>query len=65
MTIHDLNLASMFCDSILMLKDSRIFAYGSSQEVINEANIDAMYHVSTVVTEADDGYKHVRLLKNL
>ena len=62
MTIHDLNLASMFCDKILMLKDTRIFAYGETQEVLTEANIDAMYQVKTKVT-VEDGYKHIRLLK--
>ncbi len=62
MTIHDLNLASMFCDKILMLKDTRIFAYGEAQEVLTEANIDAMYQVKTKVT-VEDGCKHIRLLK--
>lgn len=62
MTIHDLNLASMFSDKILMLKDSRIFAYGSTQAVLNKENIDVMYGVQTSVT-VEDGYKHVRLLK--
>jgi len=62
MTIHDLNLASMFCDKILMLKDTRIFAYGEAQEVLTEENIDAMYQVKTKVT-VEDGYKHIRLLK--
>lgn len=62
MTIHDLNLASMFCDNLLMLKDSHVFAYGKSQEVINEKNISEMYNVNTKVSFVD-GFKHVRLLK--
>ena len=64
MTIHDLNLASMFCDKILMLKDKRIFAYGAAQQVLYEKNIDNMYDVRTCVT-TEDGYKHVRLLREL
>lgn len=64
MTIHDLNLASMFCDKILMLKDKRIFAYGDAQTVLREKNIDDMYRVKTKVT-LEDGYKHVRLLREL
>lgn len=62
MTIHDLNLASMFCDKILMLKDTRIFAYGNTQDILEENVIDAMYNVKTKVT-IEDGCKHIRLLK--
>ena len=62
MTIHDLNLASMFCNKLLMLKDTRVFAYGEAQEVLQEGTIDAMYSVKTKITVAD-GYKHIRLLK--
>ena len=64
LTIHDLNLASMFCDKILMLKDTHIFAFGSAQEVLTEKNINAMYKVHTKVT-LEDTYKYVRLLKAL
>lgn len=64
MTIHDLNLASMFCDEILMLKDSHVFAYGTPNEVLTEQNIDGMYRVNTDVKDID-GFKHVRLLKHL
>jgi len=64
MTIHDLNLASLFCDKILMLNDKKIFAYGDTQDVLTEANIDAMYKVNTRVT-LEDGKKHIRLLKDL
>ena len=63
MTIHDLNLASLFCDTILMLKDAHVFAYGRTQEVLTAENIAAMYGVQTRVT-VEDGAKHVRLLKD-
>lgn len=64
MTIHDLNLASMFCDTVLMLKDAKLFAAGRAQEVLDEAAIRAMYRVGTRVT-MEDGYKHVRLCREL
>lgn len=63
MTIHDLNLASLFCDTILMLRDAHVFAHGRAQEVLTEENITAMYGVHTCVT-VEDGAKHVRLLKD-
>jgi len=63
MTIHDLNLASLFCDTLLMLKDAHVFAYGGAQEVLTEENVAAMYGVKTRIT-VEDGRKHVRLLKD-
>ena len=62
MTIHDLNLASMFCDKLLMLKDKKIFAYGPTDDVLTEDNVNAIYRVNTKIT-VEDGYKHIRLLK--
>lgn len=62
MSLHDLNLAAMFSDKILMLKDTKIFAFGSPDCVITRENIVSIYGVTTCVT-MEDGYKHVRLLK--
>lgn len=62
MTIHDLNLASLFCDTVLMLRDGHVFAMGPAQEVLTEENIHVMYRVRTRIT-VEDGFKHVRLLK--
>lgn len=61
MSIHDLNLASMFSDKILMLKESKVFSYGSCGEVITEENIKNLYKVEVCVSEEDD-FKYVRLL---
>lgn len=62
MTIHDMNLTSLFADKVLMLKDSHIFANGTPQEVLTEENIRAVYGVETAIT-MEDGYTHVRLKK--
>ena len=62
MIIHDLNLASMFCDKLLMLKDGSIFAYGDTASIVNEENILSVYNVNTKITIVD-GNKHVRLLR--
>lgn len=64
MTVHDLNLASMFCDKILMLKDRHIFAYGAPTDVLTEDNINSMYRVKTEINMID-GYKNIRLLKDI
>lgn len=63
MTIHDLNLASMFCDNILMLKDAHIFAHGKPESILTAENIYEMYKVRTEITTPEN-YKHIRLLKD-
>ena len=62
MTIHDLNLASMFCDKLLMLKSGKVFAYGKTDNVLTEENIKTVYNVQTAVSIAD-GCKHIRLVR--
>ena len=47
--IHDLNLASLFCDSLIVLKDGRFIEKGSPKEVINEENIKSVYNLDCKV----------------
>ncbi|ASG28052.1 ABC transporter ATP-binding protein [Fusobacterium polymorphum] len=47
--IHDLNLASLFCDSLIILKDGRFIEKGSPKEVINEENIKSVYNLDCKV----------------
>lgn len=44
-SIHDLNLAAMFCDRFLLLRDARLFAYGGEEEVLTPEKIRAVYGV--------------------
>lgn len=62
MIIHDLNLASMFCNKLVMLKEGKIYSQGNTADVLTEANIGEVYKVSSKIT-VEDGYKHMRLLK--
>jgi len=47
--IHDLNIASRYCDMILMLKDSKVFALGSVESVMTSANIQSVFGVDAMV----------------
>ena len=47
--IHDLNLASLFCDSLIILKDGKFVEKGSPKEVINEKNIKSIYNLDCKV----------------
>lgn len=46
---HDLNLASSYCDRILLLKDRQIHAMGPPAEVLTRENIRAVYGVDVIV----------------
>ena len=47
--IHDLNLASLFCDSLIILKDGKFVEKGSPKEVINQKNIKSIYNLECKV----------------
>jgi iron complex transport system ATP-binding protein len=45
MAIHDLNMASRYCDRILMINEGKLFADGG-KEIINAENIEKLYGIS-------------------
>lgn len=47
--LHDINLASRYCDSILLLKNGRIVSAGNLDEVLTSENIREVYQVNTIV----------------
>jgi iron complex transport system ATP-binding protein len=46
---HDLNLASQYCDRILMLKDGALFRLGPPDEVIDVDVLRAVYGCDVLV----------------
>lgn len=58
--LHDLNLAAMFCDRIIVLHNGRIVAEGTPNDVITEDLVREVYSVrARVQTSADGDYPHV------
>ena len=53
--IHDLNLAAIYCDRIIALKDGHIVCSGTPQEVLTEETIRHIYGVSATVQTLPDG----------
>ncbi len=47
--IHDLNLASRFCDRIVMMHDGQIFAIGNAASVLTAENIRLVYGVEVEI----------------
>lgn len=46
---HDLNLASQYCDRIVMLKEGTVYATGSPREVLRPDVLQAVYGCSVLV----------------
>jgi iron complex transport system ATP-binding protein len=58
MALHDLNLAARFSDTVLMLRQGRVFANGVPSDIINPDNILRVYGVEAVVT-VDNGHPYI------
>ena len=51
--LHDLNLASMFCDKILFLKDGEIRYEGSAQELFTKEILKEIYNLNCEIIYQD------------
>lgn len=49
--LHDLNLASMFSDEIILINDGKVAAKGKPQEVITRENIKSVYNISVEILQ--------------
>jgi len=56
--IHDLNLASKYCDRVAMLHNGIIFSAGTPREVLTPENIAGIYGVDASVRE-HEGVLHI------
>lgn len=49
--IHDLNMASLFCDKLIVMQNGRIVLQGTPKEVLTVENIYNIYGVNTHIEE--------------
>lgn len=47
--LHDLNLASVYCDELVLLSGGEVVARGQPQEVLTQAQISRAYHADVLV----------------
>jgi iron complex transport system ATP-binding protein len=47
--LHDLNLAAQYCDRLLLIDDTGVYAQGTPDEVITDTNIKQVYGISNCV----------------
>ncbi|WP_328489435.1 ABC transporter ATP-binding protein [Streptomyces zaomyceticus] len=61
--LHDLNLAAMYCDRLVVLARGRVVAAGTPGEVLTEELIAGVYRVRAAVTRPEPGGPpHIRFL---
>ena len=58
--LHDLNMASMFCDTLLVMNKGKLVGFGPASTVMSEKLIHDLYHVESEITTIDDGKKYIR-----
>ena len=49
--LHDLNLASQYCNRLALMREGRIFLEGTPEEVLTYQNIEAVYKTVVVVNK--------------
>jgi iron complex transport system ATP-binding protein len=47
--LHDLNLATLYCDRVVLLAEGRVFADGPTEQVVTYANVKAVYRTEVYV----------------
>jgi iron complex transport system ATP-binding protein len=53
--LHDLNLASQYCDRVLLLKDGRLCFEGTPAEALTEEALEEIYGIRAVVRMDENG----------
>jgi iron complex transport system ATP-binding protein len=51
MVLHDLNLASAYCDRIVLIDNGNVFKEGNPEQVLTYQNIEAVYKTIVLVNE--------------
>lgn len=53
--LHDLNLAAQYADRVLILKNGRVAAHGTPQEIFNEATIEKTFDLPVTIIKHPSG----------
>ncbi|MDR1418415.1 MAG: ABC transporter ATP-binding protein [Endomicrobium sp.] len=51
LSLHDLNLASEFCNAIAFMENGSIYKYGAPTEILNAENIAKIYNVKVLIRQ--------------
>lgn len=53
--LHDLNLAAMYCDYLVAVKEGAVFCTGTVEEVLTPSTINALFKVQVEIIKRKDG----------
>ena len=60
--IHDLNIAALYCDRLIAIKNGMVVGYGTPIELLTEDFIYTLYEVHAKVEHTADGRIYIRYL---
>ena len=60
--IHDLNIAALYCDRLIAIKNGMVVGYGTPIELLTEDFIYTLYEVHAKVEHTADGHLYIRYL---
>ncbi|HEY6561491.1 MAG TPA: ABC transporter ATP-binding protein [Polyangiaceae bacterium] len=63
--LHDLSLATRFCDRVLVLHAGRLYAEGPPSRVLDASLVGTVFGVRAEVYRAKDGITHIHILESL
>lgn len=63
--LHDLNLAAMYCDRLLLLQDGELAAQGQPAAVLTEENIERYFGLSSYVRSEAEGRISIRFTRRV
>ena len=58
MVLHDINLAGIYCDRLIMLKDGQVIAAGNTNECLCEENLKKLYDISFFHMDTKKGQRY-------
>ncbi len=59
--LHDLNIASAFCDKLVVMREGEIVTSGNASAVISEHLVEDVYQIrSTISTDHETDKKHIK-----
>jgi iron complex transport system ATP-binding protein len=59
MVLHDLNMASLYGDFIVLLKNGEVFKAGSRDEVLTRENLFEVFGIKALPVESEEGLQFV------
>jgi iron complex transport system ATP-binding protein len=57
--LHDLNLAAMFCDELVLMKEGKVLYQGTPAEVLTEEILSEVYNLKSKIIKDENGNPYV------